>query len=137
MSSTVSDAATGITRQSDSLRIEVEQFLLAMRETSSDRRRFERHVVKGVTAVLKLGERQVTCPVLDISLGGCRVDAVLPEPSGTELLVQLPGADRTVAARIVDTQATNTGLFFTQVEDARQVIGEVIARLVPQVQRAA
>jgi methyl-accepting chemotaxis protein len=137
MSATVANAAGSLTQQSAALRGEVEQFLAAMRQAVGDRRRWERHKLTGVNAVLRFDDRNMTCPMHDISVGGFRIEGHVPKPSGSEILVRLPGTDREVATRIVEAQGTGTGMFFNQSEETRRVVADAIRRLVPDAREAA
>jgi methyl-accepting chemotaxis protein len=132
MSATVAEAAKGLTRQSDELRIEVEQFLSAMRETTTDRRRYERYALTGVDVGLRVGLRKLTCTLEDISIGGFRIGTSLAEPPGTEVQVLLPGTQQEIAARIVSAHGNGTGLFFGQGSGTQHIIAEAIARLAPR-----
>ena len=128
---TVSDAAAGVTSQSDGLRREIEDFLAVMRETTGDRRRFERFDISGQSVVVGLNGRDMSCALLDLSLGGCRLGVALPAAPGAEVSVQLPGAARRIAARVVAAEHNHTGIYFSQNQEARSVVAPVLAVLVP------
>jgi methyl-accepting chemotaxis protein len=101
-SGSVLSAADEVGRTADTLRVEVNDFLSAMkREDSEDRRVYERIPGGGATASLALrGANEVQAVVKNISRGGVALTCTAMGPSGAEAQVGLPGA-ASVAGRIV------------------------------------
>jgi methyl-accepting chemotaxis protein len=101
-SGSVLNAANEVGRTADTLRVEVSDFLSAMkREDSEDRRVYERIPGGGATASLTLrGTGEVQAVVTNISRGGVALTCKTTAPSGAEAQVGLPGG-ASVSGRIV------------------------------------
>jgi len=137
MSGAVADAAGQVTEQSGTLRNEVEHFLVAMKNTTGDRRRYERHTLTRQTASVLLPAGPLPCAIRDISAGGFGLNVTLDCAVGDEIRVLLPTASEPVVARVVRHGAGNTGLFFRQDGATLKVVGEVMNALIPHVRDAA
>jgi methyl-accepting chemotaxis protein len=101
-SGSVLNAANEVGRTADTLRVEVNDFLSAMkRGDTEERRAYERMPGGGATATLALrGGSEVQAVVKDISRGGVALTSETTAASGAEAQVGLPGG-ASVAGRIV------------------------------------
>jgi methyl-accepting chemotaxis protein len=104
-SHSVLTAADEVGRTADTLRVEVNDFLDAMRRCDGEERRtFERMPGAGATASLTLpGLGTVQAVVKDISRGGVALVCNRTAPAGTEVQVGLP-AGANVSGRIVRSE---------------------------------
>lgn len=102
-SSQVLGGASEVGRDADTLRSEVTQFLRAMAGANDeDRRRYERIAGNEAQAVLRaVRQPDRRTAIKDISRGGMAVRSDWQAEAGTEVQVQLPGADGAVTARVV------------------------------------
>jgi hypothetical protein len=111
---TVSDNAGSISRdvlagaadignEAKKLRTEVDRFLVAVRdETSDGRRRYERVRTTGITAVVQAkGRSPARMDLRNVSRGGASLASDWTSSSGTALDVELPDAGGPVPARVV------------------------------------
>jgi methyl-accepting chemotaxis protein len=105
----VYDTAESLSRQSKELTTEISDFLQAMK-AAGDRREYER-VATRLPATLHLGQltRQVT--VVDVSLGGARIDVAVDASTGTAVELRVDGWPP-VRARVVGHGDAHTGLQF-------------------------
>jgi methyl-accepting chemotaxis protein len=108
-------AAAEVGRTSDTLHVEVNDFLSAMkRGDDADRRAYERIQGAGTSATLTIrGSSPIPAEVKDISRGGIALFAKTTASSGTEAEVGLP-AGATVAGRIVRCDNGTVSLAFRQ-----------------------
>jgi hypothetical protein len=108
-------AAGEVGRTSDTLRVEVNDFLDAMkRGDDADRRSYERIQGGGTPATLTIrGSSQIQAEVKDISRGGVALIANTTAASGAEAQVGLP-AGATVPGRIVRCENGLVSLAFRQ-----------------------
>ena len=112
----VLEGADAVSRDADTMRDEVTQFLQAMAGTSeTDRRGYERIAGNGAEALLCLpGKAAQRVAISDISRGGLSLRCELTEAAGAEVQVELPGADGAVGARIVRSERGMLALAFRQ-----------------------
>jgi methyl-accepting chemotaxis protein len=113
-SAEVLSGAGDVGRDADTLRAEVTQFLEAMANANEDdRRRFERIPGGGALALVSLpGGAQERAPIEDISRGGIAVRLAWRSDPGTQVSLELPGADGPVTARVVRSDNGVVGLAF-------------------------
>ena len=102
---------------SGTLRDEVDHFLGAMRasQQNNDRRRYERIAGANMPAKLRcktFGEANTT--IIDMSLGGGAFKGDWACKAGHEILVELPGADGPVSARVVTSNDHVLAVTFRQ-----------------------
>jgi len=98
----VQAGSTGIGREADTLKSQVEQFLEAVRSGNDERRRFERQQANGASAELRApGQIATRAAINDMSRGGValRYQGVLP--AGSEVAIDLPGAGGALTGRVV------------------------------------
>ncbi|KAA5612708.1 methyl-accepting chemotaxis protein [Rhodovastum atsumiense] len=108
-------AAGGIGERTTLLRAEIDNFLAALREDGSNRRRYERIPGNGTMAMLAAaGRGRVTVPVQDISRGGLAVLCDWTLPAGAEVTIELPQAGGEIHARVVRSNGRDLGLVFRQ-----------------------
>ena len=94
--------AAGIGREAETLRIEVDDFLTAVRDETGERRRYERIPGGGAVAGLRgQGGDTVRVPVNDLSRGGAALRCAMVLSPGTTVDIDLPGADGAVPGRVV------------------------------------
>jgi methyl-accepting chemotaxis protein len=99
----VMEAADQIGGTSDLLRQEVDGFLSVMaRHDEAERRRYQRIPGQGHQAVLLLADGTRREAVIEnISRGGAALRTEATPAAGTEMQIELPGADAKVATRVV------------------------------------
>ena len=102
MSRSVLTAADEVGRTADTLRVEVNDFLLAMKQSEGqDRRTYERVSGGGALAFVTIqGAEEVRAQIRDISCGGVALLCAAEAPPGTDVKVRLPACDA-VCGRVV------------------------------------
>jgi methyl-accepting chemotaxis protein len=146
---TVSDNAGSISRdvlagaadigsEATKLRTEVDQFLVAVRdETSDERRRYERVRTTGVTAEIRVkGRSPARMDLRNVSRGGAALACDWTLPSGSALDVELPEAGGPVPARVVRSGNGELAVVFSSEPHALARIDQALAGLTG-VKRAA
>jgi methyl-accepting chemotaxis protein len=104
VSQSVQAGADDIAQQASKLRIEVDQFLHAVRTDTGDRRQYERLDGNGMMVKLQVHGRPAAQVVLgDISRGGTALGYRGELPAGTEVEVSLPGDPAPLHGRVVRT----------------------------------
>jgi methyl-accepting chemotaxis protein len=104
VSLSVQAGADDIAQQASKLRIEVDQFLQAVRTDTGDRRQYERLDGMGMMVKLQIHGRPATQVVLgDISRGGTALGYRGELPAGTEVEVSLPRDPAPLPGRVVRT----------------------------------
>ena len=115
VSQEVLQSAEAIGRNSEKLRVEVDDFLTAVRDDTVERRRFERIAGNGATATVRAAGRDaVRVEVLDISRGGAALICGWQLSAGAEVEVELPDAGAFVAARVVRSGDNRLVVVFRQ-----------------------
>jgi methyl-accepting chemotaxis protein len=114
-SHTVLTASGEVSQTADTLQVEVNDFLSAMkRADGTDRRAYERIPGGGITASLAVqGSGQVQAVVKDISRGGVALLSNITAPPGTAAEVGLP-AGATVSGRLVQSESGQVTIAFRQ-----------------------
>jgi methyl-accepting chemotaxis protein len=129
-SRSVLTASGEVSTTADTLRVEVNDFLNAMKN-GDERRAYERIPGAGATAHLTIpGQPEVRVTVRDISRGGVALVNGSTAPSGTEVQVGLPTGGR-VFARIVRSEPNLVTMAFRQ--DAASMA--LIDRTIEEVKR--
>jgi methyl-accepting chemotaxis protein len=100
-SRTVLGVAAEIGSVATTLREEVDGFLASMRSEGGDARAYERIPGNGALATLLRDGGRTGLRIRDISRGGIALESEVALPVGTELRLDLPGAQVPVAARVV------------------------------------
>ena len=109
----VSEGAAGIGREAETLRTEVDQFLAAVKDARSDRRRFERIPGNGAIAALRTpGRNQVRAAIGDLSRGGANLTCDWKLAAGTTVEIDLPQAQTAVSARVVRCNGERIAIVF-------------------------
>jgi methyl-accepting chemotaxis protein len=104
VSQTVQGGADEIGEQASKLRIEVDQFLHAIRTDTGDRRQYERQDGNGAMVKLQIRGQPAEQVVLgDVSRTGTAVGYKGHLPAGTEVEVTLPGDRGPLSGRVVRT----------------------------------
>jgi methyl-accepting chemotaxis protein len=137
MSAVVDQTAGLVKQQTEALRLEIDQFMSAMRDNAKNRRGFERHPVQNQDVTVRVGARDIPGKLHDISTGGFAVDASLDVPVGTEVEILLPDAPRFVAARVARVGPTEAGLFFRQDEATRRIVHQAMETMLPALREVA
>ena len=107
--------AAGIGREAETLRIEVDQFLVAVRDDTTDERRlYERLSMDGVTVGVQTKGRSATRLALrNISRGGAALACDWTLAPGTPLELELLEADGPVPARVVRCNSGELAVVFS------------------------
>jgi methyl-accepting chemotaxis protein len=133
---TVQTAAGKVMQQTGELHEEVQYFLVAMRDSSGDRRRYERHAAS-VAVTLATGAHTAPGTLEDISLGGCAISTKLDCALGEDLMLTFPGAEYELHARVARAAGGNIGIFFRQDVATRRKVGAILDKLFPVISKAA
>ena len=136
------DVLTGavqIGREAETLRTEVDQFLVAVRDdTADERRRYERVATNGALAnVQSKGQPATRMTLRNVSRGGAALASDWTMPTGTQVEVELPDAGGPVPARVVRCGNGELAVVFGSEAQALQRIDRFLAGLTPQARRAA
>jgi methyl-accepting chemotaxis protein len=95
------DGAADIGQEAHTLRLEVDRFLMAVRDDTGERRVFERISAHPMNATLRLpGRAAIETRVNDISLGGIAVSCDLAVALDSEASIDLPGAGGSVTGLV-------------------------------------
>jgi methyl-accepting chemotaxis protein len=127
----VLSGAVQIGREAETLRIEVDQFLVAVRDdTADERRRYERVVTNGTMASVQTKGRAATRMALrNVSRGGASLGSDWTMPTGTQVEIDLPDAGGSVPARVVRCGNGELGVVFGSEPQALQRIDRFLAGL--------
>jgi methyl-accepting chemotaxis protein len=130
--------AADIGNEAQKLRTEVDQFLAAVREeTTDERRRYERIPANGVMVGMKAqGRPAARAELRNISRGGAVMASDWAVSAGTELEVELPNGGGTVTARVVRSGGGELAVVFGAEPQALARIDRALAALT-QTRRAA
>jgi methyl-accepting chemotaxis protein len=129
-SQSVLTAAEAVGRTADTLRVEVDDFLGAVkRANGDDRRAYERVLGSGVAASLSIaGDRTTKATVRDISRGGIALTCDRSPASGIEVQVDLP-AGGSVPGRVVRSGNGMVMIAFRQDASTLMRIDQAIDRI--------
>ncbi len=105
----VMQAAQNVTGEAEELRQEIEDFLAAI-HNASERREYER-IPCALDVRVSTAAGTVAGRLQDISLGGCRLGAVIPAGCGEHVTLSAPGG-LTISCRVVAVEAEVTRLQF-------------------------
>jgi methyl-accepting chemotaxis protein len=127
----VLSGAADVAGNAERMSAEVTQFLTAMASTDQDeRRRYERIPGNGAIAVMRPpAGREMRIPIEDISRGGISLRCDWWADAGTEVTLELPGAEGLVTARTVRKGNGLLGLAFRQSESDLRRVDQVLARI--------
>ncbi len=127
----VLSGAAQIGREAETLRTEVDQFLVAVRDdTTDERRRYERIATNGVMANVESKGRPATRMTLrNVSRGGAALASDWTMPTGTQVEIELPDAGGSVLARVVRCGNGELGVVFGSEPQALQRIDRFLAGL--------
>jgi methyl-accepting chemotaxis protein len=115
VSQQVLKSAGSISVESDRLRGEVDQFLAALRDTTGNRRHFERISGNGARAVLTTRDHAaLTVVIKDLSRGGASLVCDWSLEAGMEVTIALPGAAGPVPGRAVRSNGRELTVVFRQ-----------------------
>ncbi|HTH16628.1 MAG TPA: cache domain-containing protein [Magnetospirillum sp.] len=101
--------AEELSGQADSLAADVSDFLAAIK-TAGERRHYERRQVRQAARLTAAG-RMLDCTVVDVGLGGARLEEAMELSAGTAVELAVPGWPR-VKARVVGRDDGHTRLQF-------------------------
>ena len=123
--------AVDVGRDADTMHDEVTQFVAAMATTEeTDRRHYERMAGHGARAVLRPpGRAGIPVVIEDIARGGIALRSDWSANIGTEVQLDLPGADGCVSARVVRSQGGQLALAFRQDAAMLRRIDRAMARI--------
>ena len=131
LSRDVLTGAADIGSEAQKLRTEVDQFLAAVREeTTDERRRYERTPVNGVMVGMKVqGRPAARAELRNMSRGGAAMASDWAVSAGTELEVDLPNGGGTVTARVVRSGGGELAVVFSAETQALAKIDRALATL--------
>ena len=138
-SNKVLSEAADVGKDADTLRAEMTQFLEAMAHAGEEeRRRYERIPGSGANAVLHAsGNKDQSVTILDISRGGVALRCDWALSAGSEVRLDLAGADGSVVARVVRYADGVLALAFRQDEVVLRQVDKALAQVATRSQRAA
>ncbi len=122
----VKDTADGLIQQSEQLAAEVADFLSAVNH-AGDRRMFER-TTTSLPAEITVDGRTIRTTVLELSLGGARLDRNLGLPAGTSANLAITG-HKAVRARIIDPDNPQARLQFAMDSEGQRILTAVLDTL--------
>jgi hypothetical protein len=130
---TLLTAADKVAQSSETLRNEIDVFLVSMRDESADRRRYERVPCGEAEAILLIGEHgaRQTVRLHDISFSGAGMTSVSGSPViGDPIMITLPQADTAVTGRIarLDESSGLVGIVFRQDSATQATVRSVVNR---------
>jgi methyl-accepting chemotaxis protein len=99
-----------ISREAEKLRGEVEQFLVAVRSETGDRRRISG---KGMTATVRALGREAKVILRDLSHRGAALNCDWSLPAGTSVEVELPNASGKLMGRVTRADGRELALAFS------------------------
>jgi len=121
-------AADDIRDEAVRLRLEVDQFLTAVRDESGNRQRYERVLCNGLTATLRApGHTPASAGVFDISRGGAALVSDWRLPAGTEIKIEFAGAGEAIDARVVRADGSGVSLVFRQDPETLKRVDRMLA----------
>jgi methyl-accepting chemotaxis protein len=141
VSGVVSDGATDIGREATAIHREINQFLVAVQDDTSDRRRHERIAGGGATVSVWIAGRaggtgrvQAAGILEDISEGGASIGGVAwaagQQPhAGQEIEIDLPGGGGIAGGRVVRCEALELSIVFRQDQATTERVGRTIEAL--------
>ena len=130
VSQEVLEAAVTIGREAGTLQTEVDQFLVAVRDDSGERRQFERLAANGAAAMLRVpGSSPLRVALKDLSGGGAAVfcDQVLAP--GTTVEIELPPMSGFVSGRVAYAGGGALGIVFQRDASAAARIDRALEAL--------
>lgn len=131
LSRDVLTGAADIGSEAQKLRTEVDQFLAAVREeTTDERRRYERIPANGAMVGMQAqGRPAVRAELRNISRGGAAIASDWAVPAGTELEVELPNGGGTVTARVARSGGGELAVVFSAESQALARIDRALAAM--------
>ncbi len=126
-------ASSDIAREAETLRVEVDQFLTAVRDDgdTGERRRYERIDAKGAVATLRAAGRTEEVRVHNIARGGAMLASDWSLAAGTPFELELRGAGGSVAGRVVRSDKGNLAVVFGSDPTALKRIDRLLDSLTP------
>jgi methyl-accepting chemotaxis protein len=129
VSHTVLEGVADIGREATAMRTEIDQFLVAVRDDTGERRRHERVPGNGATVTVRVADQaDRSAPLRDISRGGAAVTGGWRLPAGQEMELVLPTGDA-VFGRVVRCGAGVLSLVFRQDSDTAGRVDRAIDAL--------
>ena len=127
-------ASAEIGREAATPRVEVDQFLTAVRDdgNSGERRRYERIDAKDMVATLRAAGRTAEVSVRDIAHGGTLLASNWVLATGTPIELALPGAGGGLRGRVVRGEMGNLAVVFSLDPAAMTRIDRVLDSLSPR-----
>jgi methyl-accepting chemotaxis protein len=130
VSRTVLDGVATIGREATSMRAEIDQFLVAVRDDSGDRRRHERVPGNGAAVTVRIpGQADRKAPLRDISRGGAAVAGAWRLSAGQEIELDLPNGGGAVVGRVVRCDGLVLSVVFHQDDATAERVGRAIEAL--------
>ncbi len=133
----VLEGSTNIGREADTLRNEVDQFLVAVREDPTEQRHYERLSGNGASvSVQAAGHPAARVALRNISRGGASLACDWPLAQGSELRVELPAGGGMVTARVARSGDGELAVVFSSEREALVAIDRMLATWPPTRQAA-
>jgi methyl-accepting chemotaxis protein len=130
VSRTVLDGVADIGRQATALRTEIDQFLVAVRDDSGDRRSHARVPGDGATVTVRVALQPDRSALLhDISVAGAAVVGEWQLPGGQEVELDLPNGGGAILGRVVRCGEGVLSIVFRQDSATADRVGHAIAAL--------
>ena len=102
-----------IGREAETLRVEVDQFLVAVRDETGERRKYERVEGNGAKATMRAAGKTTQAVLRDMSRGGALLECNWSLPAGSPVELDLPATTASVKARVVRAGNDGFAVVFT------------------------
>jgi methyl-accepting chemotaxis protein len=130
VSGTVLEGVATIGREASTMRTEIDQFLVAVRDDTGDRRRHDRVPGNGATVLVRVAaQAEMPAPLIDISIDGAAVCGVWQLASGQEVELGLPERGGSVLGRVECCEDGVLAIVFQQDGVTAERLGRAIDAL--------
>jgi len=131
VSRTVLDGAADIGREANAMRTEIDQFLIAVRDDTGERRRHERVSGNGATVTVRIaGQPDISAELRDISQSGAAIDGEWRLPAGQEIELELPSGGGSASGRVVRCDVGLLAMVFRQDRATADRVGRAVEALI-------
>lgn len=130
VSGTVLDGVADIGREASIMRTEIDHFLVAVRDDTSDRRHIERVPGNGAKVTVRApGHADVSAPLLDLSPEGAAVRGAWGLAAGQQIEIELPDGGGAVSGRVVRCGDGVLAVVFRQDGSVADRVGHAVEAL--------
>ena len=126
----VLESSSDMGREAGKLRLEVDQFLAAVRGNIDERRRHERIDARGAAAALRTQAQTGQVVLRNMSRGGALLECAWSLAAGEPFDIDLPGAGAPVTGRVVRSTPETLAVMFDATPANMTCIDRVLAALV-------